>query len=363
MSERRLIDVDLAGLRNREFLPSPEAWEDEVLYFLMLDRFSDGQEIGYRDNDGRVVTTGTTTLFQPADSGNALRTEPDAQRWRDAGGRFVGGTLKGLTTKIGYLARLGATAIWVSPVFKQVAAKETYHGYGIQNFLDVDPHFGSREDLRDMVATAHAHGIRVILDIILNHAGDVFAYDADRYPAGTGFDPRWDGRPYRVLGFRDTEGLPRLPFGRVSLGQHPDAWPDGAVWPAEFQDPAVFTQKGRIDNWDYDPEFLEGDFFDLKNVTLGDGDVDDYTPSAALVNLCKVYQFWIAYADLDGFRVDTVKHMDLGATRYLTSVIHEFAESLGKNRFSLIGEITGGRDRAYRTLEVTGVDAALGIDA
>jgi len=362
MSERRLIDVDIAGLRNREFFPSPEAWEDEVLYFLMLDRFSDGREIGFWDNDGRVVTTGTTTLFQPADAGNALRTEPDAQRWREAGGRFVGGTLKGLTSKIGYLARLGATAIWVSPIFKQVASKETYHGYGIQNFLDVDPHFGSREDLREMVATAHAHGIRVILDIILNHTGDVFAYDADRYPAGTGFDPRWDGGLYRVMGFRDKHGVPRLPFGRVNLDAEPEAWPGGAVWPAEFQDPGVFTRKGRIDNWDYDPEFLEGDFFDLKNITLGDGGADDYTPSAALVHLSKVYQFWIAYADVDGFRVDTVKHMDLGATRYFTSVIHEFAESLGKNRFYLIGEITGGRERAYRTLEVTGVDAALGID-
>jgi len=362
MSERRLIDVDIAGLRGREFFPSPEAWEDEVLYFLMLDRFSDGREIGYRDNDGRPVTTGTTTLFQPADAGNGVRTEQDAQRWREAGGRFVGGTLKGLTSKIGYLARLGATAIWVSPVFKQVAFKDTYHGYGIQNFLDVDPHFGSREDLREMVATAHAHGVRVILDIILNHTGDVFAYDADRYPAGTGFDPRWDGGLYRVLGFRDKNGVPRLPFARVNLDAEPEAWPDAAVWPAEFQDAGVFTRKGRIDNWDYDPEFLDGDFFDLKNITLGDGGADDYTPSAALVHLSKVYQFWIAYADVDGFRVDTVKHMDLGATRYFTSVIHEFAESLGKNRFYLIGEITGGRDRAYRTLEVTGVDAALGIE-
>jgi glycosidase len=148
----------------------------------------------------------------------------------------------------------------------------------------------------------------------------------------------------------------------VNLDADPEAWPDGAVWPAEFQDPAVFTQKGRIDNWDYDPEFLEGDFFDLKNVTLGHGTVDHYAPSRALVHLSKVYQFWIAYADVDGFRVDTVKHMDLGATRYFTSVIHEFAESIGKERFYVIGEITGGRERAYRTLELTGLDAALGID-
>ena len=177
-----------------------------------------------------------------------------------------------------------------------------------------------------------------------------------------GFDPRWDRGLYRVAGFRAKDGAPRLPFGPVSLDAHPDAWPDGAVWPAELQDPAAFTRKGRIDNWDFDPEFLEGDFFDLKNIALGRGSVDSYEPSPALVNLCKVYQFWIADADVDGFRVDTVKHMDLGATRYFTSVIHEFAESIGKERFYLIGEITGGRQRAYETLEVTGLDAALGID-
>ena len=73
------------------------------------------------------------------------------------------------------------TAIWVSPIFKQVAFQESYHGYAIQNFLDVDPHFGTREDLREMVKTAHQHDIYVILDIILNHSGDVFTYDADRY--------------------------------------------------------------------------------------------------------------------------------------------------------------------------------------
>ena len=93
-----------------------------------------------------------------------------------AGNTFVGGTLKGLESKIGYLQRLGVTAIWISPVFKQIAIAETYHGYGIQNFLDVDPHFGSRDDLISVVQTAHRHDIRVILDIILNHSGDVFAY-------------------------------------------------------------------------------------------------------------------------------------------------------------------------------------------
>jgi glycosidase len=124
----------------------------------------------------------------------------------------------------------------------------------------------------------------------------------------------------------------------------------------------VFTQKGRINNWDNDPEYLEGDFFSLKDINLGRGSLDNFDPSLALRALCEVYKFWIAYADIDGFRVDTVKHMDLGATRFFTSVIHEFTQSIGKENFYLIGEITGGRGRAFETVEQTGLNAALGID-
>jgi glycosidase len=251
---------------------------------------------------------------------------------------------------------------------------ETYHGYGIQNYLDVDANFGTRDDLRKLVKSAHALGILVVLDIILNHAGNVFGYkyDPDRYPSRDGdgsirrdaqgkviMDPRWDGKQYAVEGFHDAQGKPTIPF---TPGPHAQAWDGGAVWPQEFQDPGHFERKGRIINWDYDPEYLEGDFENLKEIRLGEGNLDEYRPSEALRHLCRVYQFWIAYADVDGFRVDTVKHMDKGASRYFTSVIHEFAQRLGKERFYLIAEITGGRENAFVTLEQVGMDAALGID-
>ncbi len=366
MAEKSLKDLDLEAVirQHGKYTGSPVAWEDQVMYFLMLDRFSDGQENGYLDNPGNPVTTGSTPLFQSQDNGNAVQSEVEAATWRDAGAQWVGGNLNGLTSKIGYLQRLGVTALWVSPIFKQIAFQNTYHGYGIQNFLDVDPHFGSREDLKRMVDTAHAYGIYVILDIILNHSGDVFSYDPDRYwteSDGQKFlDPRWDGNPYKVMGFNDPQGHPNLPFGPLTA--HPQAWPDGGIWPAEFQEAYHYTCKGRINNWDYDPEYLDGDFFDLKDIRLGQGPVDYYAASQALKMLCQVYKFWIAYADIDGFRVDTVKHMDPGATRYFTSVMHEFTQTLGKENFYLIGEITGGRQRAFETLENTGMDAALGID-
>src|SRR5205085_5356747 len=106
---------------------------------------------------------------------------------------------------------------WISPVFKQTSFDPTYHGYGIQNFLEIDPHFGTREELRDLVDEAHEYGIYCILDVILNHCGNVFGYKDARYtrPNASGKnvpDSRWDGKPYAVEGFRDGNGKPVIPF-------------------------------------------------------------------------------------------------------------------------------------------------------
>jgi glycosidase len=369
MTEKSLAEIDLRSLlAAKRFFPSPTAWEDQVLYFLLVDRFSDGKEKGYRDLNGNVIGTGTTPLFRPADAHNAVQTEADAARWRDAGGRYVGGTLAGVTSKLGYLRRMGVTAIWLSPIFKQVAFQETYHGYGIQDYLQINPRFGTAHDLKQLVDTAHAQGIRVILDIILNHTGDVFTYNANRYLSTDQnghqiLDPRWDGSLYAVQGFNNSHGNASLPFVRTDPSK-PAAFPgpDDAIWPVEFQDPATFTRMGHIRNFDFDPEFREGDFFDLKDVHHGVGPVDAYEPSEAFMHQLDVYKYWMAFADLDGYRVDTVKHMDPGAGRLLGSAMHEFAARIGKDNFYLIAEITGGRANAFDTLGITGLDAALGID-
>jgi glycosidase len=370
MAERQLAELNFESiLPSGGCFPSPTAWEDQVFYFLMLDRFSNGNENGYKDNEGNIVHNGKTPMFTFAkpintspDWENALKTEADASRWRNAGTKFVGGNLKGLQSKIGYLKRLGVTALWISPIFKQVRFQETYHGYGIQDFLEIEPYieehgkkrgFGTGEDLRELVRVAHAHGIYVILDIILNHAGNIFSYTGDR-------NRPWTGETYPVEGFNDKHGNPTIPFAKADPQNLPDV--DGAVWPVEFQDPDAFTRKGYIKNWDYNPEFGEGDFGDMKDIHHGDGSTDDYQVSYALRHLAEVYKYWIIYADIDGFRIDTVKHMDMGATRYFASVIREFTQSIGKENFFLLGEITGGRKRAYETLQLTGLSAALGID-
>ncbi len=358
----RLGDLDWEEVRDRDFHPSPSSWADQVLYFLLVDRFSDGREDGYRDVDGRVVR-GTTPVFGPGDEGSAVATVEDEAAWRSAGATWVGGTLDGITSKLGYLRRLGVTALWISPVLRQRRGTSDYHGYGTQNFLEVDPHYGTAADLRRLVTEAHAVGMYVILDVVVNHTGDVFAYDADRHltvDPDTGreyLDPRWDGSPYRVAGWRDETGAPVLPF--------PDpvdpARSDTAVWPAELQRDGTFTCRGRIAGWDHPPEYEEGDFYGYKDVWQGSGPIHDYRPSAALRDLTRAYQYWIAYADLDGLRIDTVKHMNPGATRFFTSAVHEFAQSLGKDSFLLVGEITGSRAFAVDLARTTGLDAALGL--
>lgn len=337
---RRVADLDFTGFDAATATPSPSEWADQVLYFLLVDRFSDGNEDGAED--------GSTPLYSAADNGNAVRTEADAARWRDAGLGFVGGTLAGVRSKLGYLSRLGVTALWISPVLKQTGTS-SYHGYATQNFLAVEPRFGTVDDLRALVDDAHAAGLRVILDVVVNHAGDVFGYDPP--------DPYWDGRTHPVAGWRDGRG------GLVGFtpAAADGCWPDGAVFPAELHGVETWTRQGRIRDWDRDPEFRDGDFASLKDISHGSGPLDDYRPSPALVALTRAYCWWIGRADLDGFRVDTVKHMDHGATRYFASAVHEFAQSIGKDNFLLVGEITGPRGDAIRTMELTGLSAALGL--
>lgn len=335
---RSIEEVDLKKLTaEREYTKSPEAWEEQVLYFLVVDRFANGENY---------------PLYNPAeDYENALETEEKEKAWQEASYSWNGGNLKGLIKKLDYLKELGITTIWVSPIFKQAVYSNNYHGYGIQNFLEIDPHFGDREDLKKLVDEAHARDIYVILDVIVNHAGDVFAY--------VGEEPAFEDKNHEVKGFRNHRGEPNID------PENPDrdrAWPDGGIWPEELFKLQSFSRKGYIRDWDNFPEYIEGDFFSLKNIDTGTGSLNDFRASDALRTITESYKYWIAYADLDGFRLDTVKHMYPGATRYFVTEINEFAYTLGKKNFYVIGEITGGMEFARDLMDQTGLNAALGIN-
>ena len=368
--ERNLSDIDWTALtKGRAYHSSPAVWQDQLLYFLLVDRFSDGQEYGgFADIKGNPVgqdSVRKTPLFNlAADKGNA-----DRDQWFKNGQTWCHGKLAGLKDKLGYLQRMGVTAVWISPIFKQVTKADTYHGYGIQNFLDVDPNFGTREELRDLVAAAHGAGINVVLDIILNHAGDIFAYQGDNSYF------YWQGQSWPPAGFRaDINDHVAGGAGSLPFGPAPSAWPDGAIWPAEFQGRATWTCEGQIRNWDTFPEYMDGDFDTLKDIDHGaslkdpaqawdlEKRIRSFQPAPALDYLIQVFKFWIAYADVDGYRVDTVKHMEPGAMRLFNNAIHEYAQTLGKENFFLVGEVTGGRDLAVDTVNYTGLDAALGLD-
>ena len=120
--------------------PSPaNNWQDEVIYFLLPDRFSDGQE-----NQRR--------LLDRHDKRKARSPLVNWKQWADSGaGRWQGGRLSGVRSKLPYLRNLGITVLWIGPVFRQREELNTYHGYCIQNFLEVEPRFGSKQDLVDLV--------------------------------------------------------------------------------------------------------------------------------------------------------------------------------------------------------------------
>jgi len=340
IEEKRPETLTKADLEPRANpFPSPATWRDQVIYFLLPDRFSDGGE-------------GTRPLYQPGQ-----HAATDKAQWMAAGKHFQGGTLKGIQGQLGYLHDLGVTAIWLGAIWKQRVEMDTYHGYAIQDFLDVDPRFGTRQDLRDLVDAAHAKGMYVLLDVIYNHSGDNWFY-------------RVDGEPRSEVPYRYD---PRYPFHgwRTKSGQSVAAVDeaDDGVWPQEFQDPEFYTRAGSIRQWDpeswEDPmhpgnEFRRGDFCSLKDLRLSELEPGSDAVLAALV---RVYQYWIALSDCDGFRVDTVKHVSREASRDFCGAIHEYAESIGKDNFLLIGEVTGGGGMARNYLEIFGrnLDAVLDI--
>ncbi|HKP98215.1 MAG TPA: alpha-amylase family glycosyl hydrolase [Fibrobacteria bacterium] len=334
-----LSAADLAP-RKTPVHPSPQDWRDQILYFLLPDRFCDDAEAA-----------------RPKYSfSNPPATAPKAA-WMAGGKGFQGGTLKGIRSKLGYLRDLGVTALWIGPVFKQRVDLETYHGYGIQDFLEVDPRFGTRQELRNLVDAAHDLGIYVLLDIIYNHSGNNWFYDQGGHPAGMA-DYRYEP-PRPIHGWRSETG--------TSVPQITNR--EQGVWPREFQGHDWYTRAGKIGNWDpqswenpLDPrnEFRRGDFFDLKDFQL-----NEFEPrhKDVLNALIKVYQYWISLTDCDGIRVDTVKHVPFEASRNFCGGIHEFAESIGKENFLVLGEVTGGSEMSKAYLDIFGrnLDAAIDL--
>jgi glycosidase len=337
----RSIRGDVSLPRRQSFHASPADWRNEVLYFLLVDRFSDGQE-----STRPLLDRGHRAAARPAGAGGqSWRWD----RWAQSGAhRWQGGTIQGVRSKLDYLQDLGISAIWLSPVFKQRGHLDTFHGYGVQNFLEVDPRFGTRQDLVALVDAAHQRNIRIILDIIFNHTGFNWVYPGGA--AQPAFKPFPDH--YGFGSWLDANGQP---IGALTA-------PEQGVWPAELQDARCYTRAGMGDLGagsldDPHAEHKRTDFFTLRDLAL-DG-------PGTLNRLAECYQYWIALSDCDGFRIDTLKHVSFEEGRNFCGSIKEFAANLGKANFLLVGEVAGGDFAQDRYLDVLGrnLDAALDIGA
>lgn len=330
------------------FHPSPADWRDEVLYFLLPDRFSDGGEAS------RPLLDRTNLAAARPVPANAQTWRWD--RWAQSGAdRWQGGTIRGIMSKLDYLQGLGVTAAWVGPIFKQRGHLNTYHGYGIQDFLDVDPRFGTRRELVELVAAAHARGLRIILDIIFNHSG-------------SNFDYLIGGQRVRRPGFRPWPGFNPSVGWRGPNDELIEAigGPDDAVWPTDLQQLECYTRAGDGDLGagsidDPHAEHKRSDFLDLRDFNFDPPGAGAPEPGTLNV-LAQCYKYWIALTDCDGFRIDTLKHVSFEQGRNFCGAIKEFAARLGKHDFFLVGEVAGGDFNQDRYLDVLGLNLNAALD-
>jgi len=219
------------------------------------------------------------------------------------GARIHGGDWAGIEEKLDYIRGLGATSIWISPVQKNAYA--AYHGYHIQDFYQFAPHLGGETALRSLIDEAHARGLNVILDVIANHGGDLIDSADPDYP---GF--RNPGA--YVLRWKNASNKTAPPFDNLS-------------W---------YHNNGHISNW-VDPEQILGELFGL----------DDFRTEEPAVRsaLIDAHQWLIERTDADGFRIDTVKHVELSFWQEFAPAVRAFAaDSLGKERFFQFGEVFDG---------------------
>jgi glycosidase len=329
-------------------------WRGEVIYQLMVDRFANGD----RNNDRGVA-------------------EGDL-------GRYQGGDWQGVIDNVDYLVDLGVTTVWISPLVRNVdsdAGFDGYHGYWTQDFLDVNPHFGDVAKLREMVDVLHDNGILVILDIVTNHVGQVFYYDInkngrpDEYVSGSGtrsplsrlseYDPDFDLRGVQSF---------------TSLGESgnaPTEWmviPElnrGAPNPPEFANFDWYWRRGRVTVWGREADACRQVGIDpasdwdscytyvrTQEVT-GDfpGGLKDLRTDLPEVReaLIRVMTYWIDHADIDGFRIDTVKHVEHDFWVQFATAVRAYAAEAGKENFFMFGEVFDGSDELLGSYTAPGM--------
>ncbi|MFJ4470702.1 pullulanase-type alpha-1,6-glucosidase [Streptomyces sp. NPDC089424] len=292
----------------------------EQFYFVLPDRFANGD----KGNDrGGLTGSRLATGYDPTDKGF-----------------YQGGDLKGLTRRLDYIKGLGTTAIWLAPIFKNqpvqgegANASAGYHGYWITDFTQVDPHFGSNEDLETLIDKAHAKGMKVFFDVITNHTADVVDNEQKSYDyLSKGAFPYLteDGEPFddaeHADGKRDFPAVDRDSFPRTPVV--PEAKRNVKV-PSWLNDPTMYHNRG--DSTWAGESATYGDFVGLDDL---------WTERPEVVEgMERIYRRWVRDFDIDGFRIDTVKHVDMEFWTQWATALDSYAAQRGRDDFFMFGEV------------------------
>jgi glycosidase len=292
----------------------------ENFYFVMPDRFQNGDtanDKGGIDGDDRDVTG-----FDPT-----------------AKGYFHGGDLKGLRSKLDYIKGLGTTAIWLTPSFKNRPVQGDppnrsagYHGYWVTDFTQIDPHFGTNQDLRTLIQDAHSRGMKVFFDIITNHTADVLSYteptpytyiskDSEPYrtAAGTPFDDRDFAGTNAFPAMDPATSFPYTPVNTTGIEKVP-AW---------LNNPALYHNRGDTTFTGEDSQY--GDFFGLDDLFTERPEVVD--------GMIDIYDTWVRDMRIDGFRIDTMKHVNDEFWQKFSPSVLDYAKRQGIAKFFMFGEV------------------------
>lgn len=349
-------------------------WRDEIIYQIVVDRFEDGDPSNNDNVDLRKAAA------------------------------YHGGDWQGIIDRLDYIEALGVTALWISPVVRNVeedAGFASYHGYWTQDFLKVNPHFGDLSKLQELVRACHKRGLKVILDVVTNHVGQLFYYDINRNGQpdivffggggpGTGSQVGDHPSDLRRVSEWDPDYDRRGVQGFTALGEN---GPAPIVWvempeinrtppnPPQFRNPEWYNRRGRVTVWeqpvgiakscgqnsdcDGNPRCTtagECDFecdlgshscrpsfaYTREQEIKGDfpGGLKDLDTSRADVTeaLIEVFQYWIKVADFDGFRIDTLKHQEHSFFERFAPAMRRYAKQLGKKNFFMFGEAFDGND-------------------
>lgn len=280
---------------------------DDVFYFVMPDRFENGDP----NNDyGGIAGGAYEHGFDPYDKG-----------------MYHGGDMAGLESRLDYLKELGVTAIWMTPILKNQAVQgsptefsSAYHGYWTLDFTQIDPHLGSNEDLKSLIDAAHDRNMKVFFDIITNHTADVIRYEECHEPDGTAIV---DPCPYVSLAEKAAgNGLtPFVPSGKENL---------------------------KVPNWLNDPQYYnnQGDStFSGENSVYGDfvglDDLDTTQPEV-IDGMIEIFEDLVTEFKPDGFRIDTVKHVNIEFWQAFSPALLDHAHAEGIPNFFMFGEVYDG---------------------